>query len=140
VHRGSFHVGVAHGLGIRQLVHFQSNRDLPGIALSRRYQMNGSAPLESEQSGEFQYGSYFSQVEIINQFLLEVELSIRSAIAAADPSNISKHSAKLVAAERESEDRRIAESECERQRLEQEASLAAQQSASASKSSSCVIS
>jgi hypothetical protein len=102
--------------------------------------MNGALPLESEQIGEFRFGTFSSPVEMINQSLLEVELSVRSAIAAADPTNTAKQNAKLVAAERESEDRRIAESECERQRLEQEALSAAQQSISTSKSSSCVIS
>ena len=102
--------------------------------------MNGSASLESEQTGEFQFGTFFTQVEINNQFLLEVELSIRSAIAAADPTNVAKQTAKLVAAERESEDRRIAEIECERQRIDQESLLAAHQTSSSSNSSSCVIS
>jgi hypothetical protein len=102
--------------------------------------MNGSASLESEQTGEFQFGTFFTRVEINNQFVLEVELSIRSAIAAADPTNLAKQTAKLVAAERESEDRRIAEFECERQRIDQESLLAAQQTSSSSNSSSCVIS
>jgi hypothetical protein len=115
--------------------------DLPGVILSRRYQMNGPTPLESEQIGEFQFGTFFNPSEIINQFFLEVELGIRSAIAAADPSNAAKQTAKFVAAERESEDRRLAECESERLRLEQEALLAVQQSTnSASKSSSCVVS
>jgi hypothetical protein len=102
--------------------------------------MNGAAPFESEQIGEFQFGTFFSPAVIPNQFLLELELAVRTAIAAADPTNTAKQTAKLDAAERESEDRRIAEAECERQRLEQEElALAAQQSIPA-KSSSCLIS
>ncbi len=140
VHRGSFLGGVAHGPGIRQWMHFPRSKDLPGIILSRRYQMNGAAPFESEQIGEFQFGTFFSPAVIPNQFLLELELAVRTAIAAADPTNTAKQTAKLDAAERESEDRRIAEAECERQRLEQEElALAAQQSIPA-KSSSCLIS
>jgi hypothetical protein len=131
---------MAHGLGIRQWVHFPPSKDLPGIILSRRYQMNGSPSFESEQIGEFQFGTFSTPVSISNQFMLEIELAIRSAIAAADPTNAAKQSAKLIAAERESEDRRSNEAECERQRTEQEALLlAAQQSNSTSKSSSCLI-
>lgn len=103
--------------------------------------MNGTAPFESEQTGEFQFGTFCSPSAISHQLSLELELAIRSAIAAADPTNSAKHTAKLVAAERESADRRSSEAECERQRLEQEALLlAAQQSVSVSKSSSCMIS
>ena len=102
--------------------------------------MNGSTNFESEQIGEFQFGTFFTQVEMLPQFLLEVELAIRSAIAAADPTNSAKQTAKLIAAERESADRRIAEAESESRRLEHEAqALAAQQSSDSSKSSSCVM-
>ena len=140
VHRGSFLGGVAHGLGVRQWVHFPPSKDLPGIILSRRYQMNGATPFEAEQIGEFRYGTFLTPASILNQFHLEIELAIRSGIAAADPTNAAKQTAKSLALERESEDRRSFEAECERQRLEQEAlALQAQQSAPESKSSSCII-
>ena len=103
--------------------------------------MNGATPFEAEQTGEFRFGTFLTPAPIPNQFLLEVELAIRSGIAAADPTNAAKQTAKSLAAERESEDRRSLEVECERQRLEQEAlALAAQQSAPETKSSFCVVS
>ena len=102
--------------------------------------MNGATPVEAEQIGEFRFGTFLTPASILNQFHLEIELAIRSGIAAADPTNAAKQTAKSLALERESEDRRSFEAECERQRLEQEAlALQAQQSAPESKSSACII-
>lgn len=102
--------------------------------------MNGTIPFESEQVGIFQYGTFFSLASIENQFLLEVELAIRSAVAAADPTNIAKQNAKCIAAERESELRRKIEADFQRRRLEEEAlALSAQHNASSKTSSSCVM-
>jgi hypothetical protein len=101
--------------------------------------MNGSTNFESEQIGEFQFGTFFAQVAMLPQFLLEVELAVRTAIAAADPSNSAKQTAKLIAAERESADRRTAEAESESRRLQEAQELADQQSSNSSKSSLCII-